>query len=163
MVEAFEAKYPYISVSVPCCLNSPADVPRGPIAEFQSGRSKIGAIQTFVSGVNALRQGGMLTTFSTPNSALQIKEATDADGYFVTTRSNRRGLAINTDRIPLSEAPKSWEDLLDPKWRGRITVAGGEAATRLVGYFAGHPGRWLPREVRGTEAAACRGHDPRSG
>jgi len=135
MVAAFEKKYPFVDVSVPCCVNSPADVTTRAVAEFQSGRSEIGVVETFVSGVNALRKGGILTTFSTPNSALQIKSATDSDGYYVATRSNQRGLAINTDRIPLSEAPKSWKDLLDPKWKGRISVAGGEAATRLVAYF----------------------------
>ena len=135
IVAAFEAKYPYIDVSVPCCLNSPADVTTRAMAEFQSGRSDIGVVETFVSGVNALREGGMLATFSTPNSELQIDNATDTDGYFVATRSNQRGLAVNTDRIPLSEAPESWEDLLDPKWKGRISVAGGEAATRLVAYY----------------------------
>jgi len=135
MIAAFEKKYPFIDVSVPCCVNSPADVTTRAVAEFQSGRSEIGVVETFVSGVNALRQGGMLTTFETPNSSLQIESATDPDGYYVATRSNQRGLAINTDRIPRSAAPKSWEDLLDPKWKGRISVAGGEAATRLVAYF----------------------------
>jgi iron(III) transport system substrate-binding protein len=135
MVAAFEEKYPFIDVKIPCCVNSPADVTTRAVAEFQSERGEIGVIETFVSGVNALRQVGMLTTFETPNSELQIESATDPDGYFVATRSNQRGLAINTDRIPLAEAPKSWQDLLDPKWKGRFTVAGGEAATRLVAYF----------------------------
>jgi iron(III) transport system substrate-binding protein len=135
MIAAFEKKYPFIDVSVPCCVNSPSDVTTRAVAEFQSGRSEIGVVETFVSGVNALREGGMLTTFATPNSELQIDSATDPDGYYVTTRSNQRGLAINTDRIPSSAAPRSYEELLDPKWKGRITVAGGEAATRLVAYF----------------------------
>ena len=135
MVAAFETKYPFVDIQVPCCVNSPTDVTTRAVAEFQSGRSEIGVVETFVSGVNALRQGGMVTTFSTPNSSLQIDEATDPDGYFVTTRSNQRGLAVNTDAIPEDEAPKSYEDLLDPKWKGRVSVAGGEAATRLVAYF----------------------------
>lgn len=135
MITAFEKKYPFIDVSVPCCVNSPSDVTTRAVAEFQSGRSEIGVVETFVSGVNALREGGMLTSFATPNSGLQIDSATDPDGYYVTTRSNQRGLAINTERIPSSEAPRSYEELLDPEWKGRITVAGGEAATRLVAYF----------------------------
>jgi iron(III) transport system substrate-binding protein len=135
IVKAFEAKYPYIKVDVPCCLNSPADVTTRAQAEFQSGRSDIGVVETFVSGVNALRQAGMLTPFTTPNSKLQIEEATDPDGYFVATRSNVRGLAVNTSRIPLEQAPTSWEQLVEPRWKGRISIAGGEAATRLVAYL----------------------------
>jgi iron(III) transport system substrate-binding protein len=135
VVAAFRAKYPYIEVSVPCCLNSPNDVTTRALAEIRSGRSSIGVIETFVSGLNALRQLRALTTFATPNSALQIASATDRDGYYISTRSNMRGVAINTKAIPPETAPKTWQDLLDPKWRGRITLAGGEAATGLLAYL----------------------------
>ena len=134
VVAAFRAKYPYIEVSVPCCLNSPIDVTTRALAEFKSGRSSISVVETFVSGVNALRQMKALATFTTPNAKLQIKEATDPAGYYVATRSNMRGLAINTKAVPPESAPKSWQDLLDPKWRGRITIASGEAATSLIAY-----------------------------
>ena len=135
VVAAFRAKYPYIEVSVPCCLNSPNDVTTRSVAEIRSGRSSIGVIETFVSGLNALRQMKALTTFATPNSRLQIVNATDPDGYYIATRSNMRGMAINTKAIAPETAPKSWQELLDPKWRGRITLAGGEAATGLLAYL----------------------------
>jgi iron(III) transport system substrate-binding protein len=135
VVEAFEAKYPYIDVDVPCCLNSPSDVTTRALAELQSGRSNIGVVETFASGINALRQAGMFTTFVSPNSKLQIEEATDVDGYYLTTRSNQRGLAVNTDKIPLADAPKSWDEMVQPEWKGRVSIAGGEAATRLVAYL----------------------------
>ncbi len=30
------------------------------------------------------------------------------------------GLAINTNMIPAGQEPKSWKDLTDPKWKGKI-------------------------------------------
>ncbi len=141
IVTAFKAKYPFLEVSVPCCLNSPTDVTTRAMAEMRSGRSSIGVIETFVSGLNALRQLKFLTTYSTPNSKLQIPEATDRDGYYIASRSNMRGLAINTKAVSPTEAPKSWQDLLDPKWRGRITIAGGEAATGLIAYLQDNQGK----------------------
>lgn len=135
IVEAFTKKYPYLDVQVPCCLNSPSNVITRGLAEFQSGRSNIGVVETFVSGVNVLRSADLLTTFTTPNSSLHIEQSTDPDGYYVVTRSAQRGLAVNTKAVPLSEVPKTWDELLDPKWKGRIAVAGGEAATGLIAYF----------------------------
>jgi iron(III) transport system substrate-binding protein len=32
-------------------------------------------------------------------------------------------LAVNTDLLPLEEAPKSWAELADPKWQGQIASA----------------------------------------
>ena len=36
---------------------------------------------------------------------------------------NIQAFIINTDRVSLSEAPKSWKDLGDKKWRGEIVMA----------------------------------------
>ena len=135
VVGAFVAKYPFLKVSVPCCLNSPTDVTTRALAEFKSGRSSIGVVETFVSGLNAMRMSRVLTTFTTPNSALHLEQATDRDHFHIATRSNQRGLAINTKAIPLETAPKSWSELLDSKWKGRMSVAGGEAATGLIAYI----------------------------
>jgi iron(III) transport system substrate-binding protein len=135
VADAFRARYPFLKVSVPCCLNSPTDVTTRALAEFRSRRSTIGVVETFVSGLNAMRLRGELATFSTPNSALQIAQATDKDKFYIATRSNQRGLAVNTKAIPLERAPRSWEELLDPRWKGRISVAGGEAATGLIAYL----------------------------
>jgi iron(III) transport system substrate-binding protein len=30
------------------------------------------------------------------------------------------GIAVNTNMVPESEEPKSWKDLTDPKWKGKI-------------------------------------------
>jgi iron(III) transport system substrate-binding protein len=135
VVNAFEQKYPFVDVTVPCCLNAPTDVVTRAVAEHRAGREEIGLVETFISGINALRSVEMLTTFETPNSAQHVDRATDPDGYYIASRSNQRGLAINTNAIAPEEVPTSWQDLLDPKWKGRITIAGGEAATGLIAYF----------------------------
>lgn len=36
---------------------------------------------------------------------------------------NIQAFIINTDRIPISKAPKSWKDLGDKKWRGEVVMA----------------------------------------
>jgi iron(III) transport system substrate-binding protein len=36
---------------------------------------------------------------------------------------NIQAFIINTDRVPLREAPKSWKDLGDSKWRGEVVMA----------------------------------------
>ncbi|QMU97155.1 extracellular solute-binding protein [Microbacterium esteraromaticum] len=44
-------------------------------------------------------------------------------------------LAYNTDRVTEDELPETWEDLTDPKWKGRVMVADPRSASA---YFAFH-------------------------
>lgn len=135
MVSAFQAKYPFIEIQIPCCPSDPAGVVTRATAEFEAGRTEIDVIETFPSGVNVLSTLDVLTPFKSPNEPNYPPDTVGEDGIFLSTRTVQRGLAINTDRIPLEEAPTSWDDLLDPKWKDKITIAGGEAAVRLVAFL----------------------------
>jgi len=50
-------------------------------------------------------------------------EHKDADGTFASFRVTLSIIAINTDLVKAGEAPKSFADLLDPKWTGKIVKA----------------------------------------
>ncbi|MTK03574.1 ABC transporter substrate-binding protein [Micromonospora sp. CP22] len=43
------------------------------------------------------------------------------------------GMAYNTDLVPANEAPKTWEDLLDPKWRGKIAIPDPASSASYIG------------------------------
>ncbi len=45
------------------------------------------------------------------------------------------GIAYNTDRVPEAEAPKSWKDLLDPKWRGTISTKQVTSGSQFVQWY----------------------------
>jgi iron(III) transport system substrate-binding protein len=44
----------------------------------------------------------------------------------VATRLNIFAQAYNTTKIKKEELPKTWEDLLDPKWKGRLGIEGSD-------------------------------------
>jgi iron(III) transport system substrate-binding protein len=50
-------------------------------------------------------------------------EHIDADGQFATWRASLSVLGYNTKYVKAADAPKSFADLLDPKWRGLIVKA----------------------------------------
>jgi iron(III) transport system substrate-binding protein len=45
------------------------------------------------------------------------------------------GIAYNTERVPEAEAPKTWKDLLDPKWRGTITTKQATSGSQFVQWY----------------------------
>lgn len=62
----------------------------------------------------------------------------DKDSYWTATNLYVLTPAFNTDLVPRGTEPKTWDDLLDPKWKGlmawnsQITTAGGAGFVGLV-------------------------------
>jgi iron(III) transport system substrate-binding protein len=47
----------------------------------------------------------------------------DKDGYYYGLRATVSVIVYNARAVPAAEAPKTWTDLLDPKWRGKLVTA----------------------------------------
>lgn len=50
-------------------------------------------------------------------------DAKDPDGYFAAYRAHLSVIAYRSDLMPEAEAPKTWTDLLDPKYKGKMVKA----------------------------------------
>lgn len=50
-------------------------------------------------------------------------EEKDEDGYFAAYRAHLSVMAYRTDLLPEADAPKTWADLLDPKYKDRMVKA----------------------------------------
>lgn len=65
------------------------------------------------------------------------KEERDVDGQFASVRAQLSVIAYNTKQVKAEDAPKSFADLLAPKWRGRMVKAHpGYSGTILTSTFA---------------------------
>src|SRR5205807_8983712 len=47
----------------------------------------------------------------------------DKDGYHYGLRATVTVIAYNTKAVSAAEAPRTWKDLLDPKWKGKLVTA----------------------------------------
>ncbi len=54
------------------------------------------------------------------------KSYTQMNGQFVNGRSAISTFAWNTKLVKAGEEPKTWQDLLDPKWKGKILIEAGD-------------------------------------
>ena len=59
----------------------------------------------------------------------------DPTGFYHTTSAGMVVLSYNTTKVKPEEAPKAWTDLLDPKWKGKIST--GHPG------FSGYVGTWV--------------------
>jgi iron(III) transport system substrate-binding protein len=67
---------------------------------------------------------GMLAPFLSPEMAEQYPpSAIEPDGTYASWRVTVSPIAYNTQLIKEADAPKSFKDLLDPKWKGKLVKA----------------------------------------
>ena len=80
---------------------------------------------TDVSHMPVLKERSALMQFTPDDTAgmrPQFRAASDPGWYYV-TNAGRWVLIRNRDKVSPDAAPKSWTDLLDPRWKGQLSVA----------------------------------------
>ena len=75
-----------------------------------------------ISGSQLTELGALLEPY-TPPEADKIDKQFAGDPSWTPYTAVVYVLAVNTDEQPLAEAPKSWADLADPKWKGKVASA----------------------------------------
>ena len=115
--EAFEKKYPFIKVDFHRA-NSRGLVQKW-FTENEAKRHEadvVGGSEVTMLG----KKTGLLLRFTSPHLRDYPAELKDPQGFWSSTNLYFMALAYNTRRIKPSEAPKTYEDLLSPKWKGRM-------------------------------------------
>src|ERR1700743_3030356 len=122
VAKAFEAKYPGIKVHTE---RTGAERVFQRIGQEYS--SNIHAVDVVNSSDAAhfivWKRDGILLPYVPEDVARFPAEHRDVDGQFASFRVWLSIIAYNTSMVKAEEAPKSFADLLDPKWKGKIVKA----------------------------------------
>ena len=90
--------------------------------EARAGLFSVDVSGADVEYVQELRKAGMMKKYDWPNTAGWSPRHKDPEGYWIAHHVLCLVAAYNTDLVPFAEAPKTWEDLLNPKWKGAISM-----------------------------------------
>ena len=123
LAKAFEAKYPGIGVRV---KRSGAERVFQRIGEEEGVSLYEVDVVCSTDAANFIRwkRDGLLTAYVPEDAAKFLPpEHIDADGMFASVFALLSPIGYNTKLVAPQEAPKSFVDLLDPKWKGRIVKA----------------------------------------
>ena len=74
------------------------------------------------SDYESFKANGWLMPYVSPETDHIAKEYIDAEGYYTAGRLVTMGIAWNINLVEEADAPKTWEDLLDPKWQNQIIM-----------------------------------------
>jgi len=122
VAKLFEAAYPGVSVEVH--RTGSQRVLQRVMQELQANLKLVDVIHTSDAGHFVLLKEKKLLLRYTPAGVDAFPSGfKDRDGYYYGLRATVNVIAYNSKIIAASEAPRTWKDLLDPKWKGRLVTA----------------------------------------
>ena len=142
VAQEFEKKYPFIKVAE--WRAEGADVMKRAIEESQAGRFLADVVESTAGNIGGIHTNGLLQEHRSPELRFFDDDVTKkgkSGVYYWADRETYISLGFNTNHIPAAEAPKRLNDLLDPKWKGKMSLAGGATAARWVGAVIDMAGR----------------------
>lgn len=89
---------------------------------------------------------GLLAPYEPTFAAAIPAEAKDSRHLWYGTYLTPEVIGYNSDAVPASEAPKDWDDILDPKWKGKVVIRDPIASGTMRAIF----GAMLLRSIRET-------------
>jgi iron(III) transport system substrate-binding protein len=89
---------------------------------------------------------GLLEPFHPSWAAAIPEEARGAEGSWYGNYLTPEVIAYNTAAVPADEAPRDWDEVLDPRWRGRVVIRDPMASGTMRTIF----GMVIDRSLRAT-------------
>ncbi|MDW8041583.1 MAG: ABC transporter substrate-binding protein [Nitrososphaerota archaeon] len=117
----FERKYPGITVEI--VRGGPDALARRFVSEFDRGVPYADVLHIGDYAAFFLVEKRRLMRYTPFTADWLPVQYRDPDGYWYTDRVILNGICYNTRAVSAQEAPKSYTELLDPKWTGRIATS----------------------------------------
>jgi ABC-type Fe3+ transport system substrate-binding protein len=125
LTDAFQKKYPFMNMTF--WRGDTEEIIAKLSAEERA--SNVIADVAEGTGVGDLAVGAGLTQpYYTPMVDALPDRYRDASGRWTYTRISYFSVAYNTRLLPTDQAPKSYDDLLDPRWQGKLAWRVGTAS-----------------------------------
>lgn len=122
LMDRFRQKYPYIRLDL--LRADSADVTRRVIEEYAAGLFQADGFELASEGLVLPRDEGLLQPFFSPEAANYDPQSVDPQKRWISVRESYGGIGYNTDLIPPDQAPKTWADLADPRFKGKLGISG---------------------------------------
>jgi ABC-type Fe3+ transport system substrate-binding protein len=132
LAEAFEAKYPGIHVNYARASNT--DTTLKLLNEARAHRVQADVFDV-TSGIDPLLAAHVVAPWSPPTAAHYPAVLKDPNGYWTATNLYFLTVAYNTNLVKPADAPQTFQDLLDPRWKGQMVWSSELAVQDAPGFI----------------------------
>jgi len=116
--DAFKAKYPFIQPSMFRAVGE--RLLTKIMAEAQAGKYEFDVVQSAETQAYFLKKKNLLAKYVSTEVKNVQKPFVDSEGYWAAVYMMPNVIGYNTSLLKRHEVPRSDEDLLNPKWKGKI-------------------------------------------
>ncbi|MGZ8483377.1 MAG: ABC transporter substrate-binding protein [Candidatus Binatia bacterium] len=126
IVGAFEKSHPYVRIKT-SRLSQSSIMPKIE-TEARAGHHAVDLVASSPLEMWELKQRNFSTPYLSPELKAFPAGSFDPQGYWSSTEVTPIVLALNTKLVAPDDAPRSYQDLLNPKWRGKMNFGSDEYA-----------------------------------
>lgn len=119
-VKAFNKRYPFLKVNIYRVSGQKQVIMIQ--TELNAGRNAFDVTNASAAQAHGIKKTGALDPYQTPQRQFFSTSHKDKDGYFTPTYINPVVLGYNTNLVKRNEAPKRYEELLEPKWKSNMIL-----------------------------------------
>jgi iron(III) transport system substrate-binding protein len=106
------------------------------LTEHTAGRLVADVLQAPMPVLELLKEKGVLASYRSPAAAGYPKWA-NKDGKIQSFGIEYAALIYNKERVKPEDVPKTYQDLADPKWRGKIVMADPSSHPTTISWLIG--------------------------
>ena len=117
-IQAFRKRYPFVKVN-PYRVSGNRQVIKIQ-TEMNAGNHLFDVTNGSAEQASALKKIGAIDPYASPQRDFFAVPNKDQEGYFTSLYAIPIVLGYNTNLVKRAEAPKSYADLLHPKWKGNM-------------------------------------------
>lgn len=158
ITDAFEKSY---GVKARLWRGSSEDILRRALTEARGIRYEVDIAETAGPEMEALRRERLLQEIASPVFADLIPQAAAPERAWVMSRLNVFVAGANTDLVKPADAPKSYQDLAAPTWKGKLGIEADDVGwfLAILGAMGEAKGLELFRHIVATNGISVRkGH-----
>jgi iron(III) transport system substrate-binding protein len=118
LAAGFESRYPFVKVDI--FRAGGEQIVNRAIAEQAAGNTTYDVVNAFA--LKVLQKRGMIQPYAAPEAANYSAGYKDPQNHWVSLYSAYNVIGFNTKLISKTEAPRNWDDLLNPRWKGKMAM-----------------------------------------
>jgi iron(III) transport system substrate-binding protein len=144
---AFEAEYPFLKVEI--LTGGPQSLLNRIMTETRAGKYNYDTMNVRSSALYTLKKANAVMRFDTPNRRALRAGFADKEGYLNGLWASLLVYLYNTKQVPRAQAPRSIDDLLQPRWKGKLGMDkdADDWLAAIMDYYGDERGKQIARAL----------------